>query len=43
MLRKTNKSLTEIAFACGYADLPHMDRSFREMKGCTPGELRKQL
>ena len=30
----------EIAAACGYADLPHMNRAFQKAYGDSPGALR---
>lgn len=42
MLLNTNMSLTEIAFACGYTDLSHMDRSFRTAFGNSPSALRNK-
>ena len=40
MLTDTKMSLTEIAYACGYTDLSHMDRAFRGALGASPGSLR---
>jgi LacI family transcriptional regulator len=40
MLENTKMSLTEIAYACGYTDLSHMDRAFRAALGTSPGSLR---
>jgi LacI family transcriptional regulator len=40
MLTETKMSLTEIAYACGYTDLSHMDRSFRAVLGASPRSLR---
>lgn len=36
MITDTDLSLTEIALLCGYADLPHMDRSFQQAFGHSP-------
>ncbi|HZI85686.1 MAG TPA: helix-turn-helix domain-containing protein, partial [Pyrinomonadaceae bacterium] len=33
------RSLTEIALACGYFDQAHLNHEFREMAGMAPGEL----
>jgi LacI family transcriptional regulator len=41
MIRETRLPLTEIALACGYSDLPHMDRAFRLELGSPPGALRR--
>lgn len=40
MIEQTSLSLTEIAMACGYADLAHMDRAFRAAMNISPGSLR---
>jgi LacI family transcriptional regulator len=40
LVEQTDRSLTEIAAACGYADLPHMDRAFRKALDTSPGALR---
>jgi len=42
MLAETDLSLTDIALACGYSDLPHMDRDFRKAMGCAPRDLPRQ-
>ncbi len=41
LLAATHLSLTNIAAACGYADLSHMDRAFRSTFGTSPGILRQ--
>lgn len=40
LVEHSRLSLTEIAAACGYADLPHMDRAFRRTLGSIPSALR---
>lgn len=40
MISSTKMSLSEIAFACGYADLSHMDRTFLNKCGASPGSFR---
>ncbi|HHH76646.1 MAG TPA: AraC family transcriptional regulator [Phycisphaerae bacterium] len=42
MLLKTNRSLTEIALTCGYADLSHMDHTFRDILDKIPSEMRRK-
>lgn len=38
----TCQPLSEIAHACGYADLSHMDGAFKRAFGLTPGALRRR-
>jgi AraC-like DNA-binding protein len=40
MLARTDLSLSEIAFATGFADQSHFARHFRQMLGITPGQFR---
>lgn len=40
LLRTTDRSISEIAFAVGYNGIAHFNRVFRERHGCAPGELR---
>lgn len=40
MITNTMLSLTEIAAACGYSDLSHLDRTFREVLNTTPRDIR---
>ena len=40
-LRVTNRSIEEIAAACGFANLRTFDRVFVERCGCTPRDFRK--
>jgi len=42
MLTRTDMPLTDIAMACGYADLSHMDRSFHHALGMSPGAVRRR-
>lgn len=39
-LRDTDRSVTQIAFDCGYADQSAFSRQFRQMVGMTPGKYR---
>jgi LacI family transcriptional regulator len=40
LLANSRLSVTEIAAACGYADLPHMNRAFQKAYCDSPGALR---
>jgi transcriptional regulator GlxA family with amidase domain len=41
MMISTNDQLTDIAMACGFADQPHLNRSFRRQVGVSPGMWRR--
>jgi LacI family transcriptional regulator len=41
LLAESDLSLTDIAHRCSFADLPHMDRAFRQAFGTSPGKLRR--
>lgn len=42
LLASTDKSITEIALACGFNHLSYYSKYFAESYGCTPREYRKQ-
>ena len=42
LLACTNKSITEIAFSCGFYDSSHLVRVFKKHEGITPKEYRKK-
>lgn len=42
MLRNTEKSIAEIAEACGYENVSFFIRKFKEIGGCTPSVYRKK-
>lgn len=42
LLASTDKSITEIALACGFNHLSYFSKYFAENYGCTPREYRKQ-
>lgn len=43
LLDTTEKSVTEIAFACGFNHLSYFSKCFYQHYGCTPREYRKQF
>ena len=42
LLSCSDKSITEIAFSCGFYDSSHMLRAFKQYEGMTPKEYRKK-
>jgi AraC-like DNA-binding protein len=40
LLRETDRTITEIAFAVGYNSIPHFNRVFRQEAGASPTEFR---
>ena len=43
LLLTTEQSVTEIAFSCGYPSVNFFIRSFKELRGVTPLQYRKQI
>ncbi|HUG68461.1 MAG TPA: helix-turn-helix domain-containing protein [Pirellulaceae bacterium] len=43
LLRETNRSITEIAIACGYSNHSAFTRAFRSASGVTPSRFREQF
>ncbi len=43
LLRETDTSVVEVAFACGFANQEHMTRLFKQHCGTTPAAYRKTL
>lgn len=41
LLLETNESVTEIAFVCGFRNIPNFNRRFKEIVDCTPLEYRR--
>ena len=37
----TERTISEIAMMCGFSDMSHFARTFRERKGMTPTERRR--
>jgi len=42
LLQTTDRKIAEIAFACGFRNVSYFTKTFREMKGCSPGRYRDQ-
>lgn len=40
LLLNTDKKVTEIAFSCGFRNIPNFNRRFKDAAGCTPYEYR---
>lgn len=43
MLLNTDKSVTDIAYECGFNDLSYFIKTFRKIKGVTPNGMRKEI
>lgn len=43
MLLESSKTVTDIAYECGFASANAMIRAFKQYRGITPGEYRKKL
>lgn len=41
LLKDPSAPVAEIASSCGYSDIPHFNRVFRNYAGCSPREFRK--
>lgn len=41
LLQTTTSLIADVAHTCGFQDLSYFTKTFREIKGCTPGEYRK--
>jgi len=42
-LIETNKKISDIAHECGYNNLSHFNRDFKNRMGCTPSEYRRNV
>jgi AraC-like DNA-binding protein len=42
LLQKPDRSLADIALACGFADQSHLTRAFTQREGCAPGAWRRR-
>lgn len=43
LIFSSDKSVTEIAYSCGFASTSHFIARFKSQKGVTPGQLRKRV
>lgn len=41
LLTSTDRKISDIGGACGFQEMSYFAKSFRELKGCTPGDFRK--
>lgn len=42
LLTSTDQKISDIGTSCGFQEMSYFARTFRELKGCTPGEFRKR-
>lgn len=42
LLRNTSQSIAECGYACGFSGTSYFTKIFKEIKGCTPSEYRKE-
>jgi AraC-like DNA-binding protein/ligand-binding sensor domain-containing protein len=42
LLRNTDKTISEIAYGCGFTDPKYFSRCFRQSQGCSPSEYREK-
>ena len=42
LLKHTDKTISEIAYACGFTDPKYFSRSFKQSKGLSPSEFREK-
>ena len=40
LLRQTDKTISEVAYACGFTDPKYFSRSFKQSTGQSPSEMR---
>lgn len=43
LLLSTDRKISEIGGVCGFQEMSYFAKTFRELKGCTPGEYRKHM
>ena len=42
LLTSTDRRISEIGVECGFQEMSYFAKTFRELKGCTPGEFRER-
>lgn len=42
LLTTTNRKISDIGAACGFQEMSYFAKTFRELKGCTPGQYRNR-
>lgn len=42
LLVSTNRKISDIGAECGFQEMSYFAKTFRELKGCTPGDFRKR-
>lgn len=43
LLVSTDQKISDIGAACGFQEMSYFAKTFRELKGCTPGEFRRKI
>lgn len=43
LLLSTNRKISDIGAECGFQEMSYFAKTFRELKGCTPGEFRRKM
>ncbi len=41
LLMSADRKISDIGAECGFQEMSYFAKTFRELKGCTPGEFRK--
>lgn len=43
LLRRTDKTIAEVALDCGFADQSHFSNTFKRLVGVAPGRWRREI